>query len=551
MGKGTTDAYYQREEYTKLDAGSKYERDDNWQGFEPNRSCTDSICGVIFLGCMVGMIAVSATAFAQGDLKVITDPANDNSKINDDFAKLSHNRWVIVVCGVCTGIAGFIWLELLKRCTKVFVWSSFIAAFVLTLGAGAVVWAEAEKDGAVSPTGLKITAGVIWLLAVVVMIGLFFMRKKIDFSAEVIQQGCRGLQHNFMLIIVALPLLLVLTLGYLLWWVLTLVYVFSIKGDSIDCANFDSQLLCVENGCDWAGSGNSTCSGDAWETQNAFRWTTIYLVFMFFWVTCFLAGAGRFVIATGISRWYWDRERDNRSLGVGPALTGMGWAFGKQLGTIAMGAFILATIKTITWLLEQAKKDERSKPMKCILTCITCCCRCIESLAEYVTRFAFICSAMHGNNFFSSCKEVSHLFKRQGGQVFITDVIAHVVVNMGMVAAVSLASLGGILYMHNHHGVSASSVIILIAVCAAIFLIIGLAVQVAADTVIVCYLEDLERNSESRDFRGPDEIMMTLQGAAERRSIHAPTQKMRDYGEGEKPRGNTTAAPPPPAPVVE
>jgi len=530
-----TDGYYQRDEYKSFETGTKYERDDEWQGFVEERRCTDALCAIIFFVCIIGLIVVSASAFSEGDLKVITDPINDNSKVNNDFAKLKENRWVIVICGICTAVAGFIWLELLKRCTKVFVWASFLAAFVFTITAGAMIWSYSDEasSSSASKTGLKVTAGITWFLAVVVAIGLVIMRKKIAFSAEVIQQGCRGLQHNVMLMVVALPFLLVLTLGYLLWWVMTLVFVFSRKGETIDCATFGNSLQCIENGCDWGNTGNATssCSGEAWNTEDLFRWTTLYLVFMFFWVTCFLAGAGRFIIASGIARWYWDRERDERSLGLGAALKGMGWAFGKQIGTIAMGSAVLALIKTITWLLEQARKEEQSKPIRCILCMITCCCRCIEAIVQYVTRFAFICSAMHGNGFMQSCKEVSHLFERQGGQVFITDVIAHVVVNMGALAICSLSTVFGILYMHDNSGVSVSSVIVLVLVCGAIFLIIGLAVQVAADTVIVCYLEDVERNADTRDFRGPDEIMSCLQQTAEKRSMYVTSnQKMADYG---------------------
>eukprot|EP01062_Namystynia_karyoxenos_P070654 TRINITY_DN66015_c0_g1_i1.p1 TRINITY_DN66015_c0_g1~~TRINITY_DN66015_c0_g1_i1.p1 ORF type:complete len:539 (+),score=151.08 TRINITY_DN66015_c0_g1_i1:82-1698(+) len=513
MGEG----YFQRAPYEKIEAGTKYERDDLWQGFEEKRHFRDKLCGIFFLLCLAGVAVVSAVAFHQGDLSVISTKANqDRSEVTKDFAALKSSRWTIVVCAVITAVLGFVWLEMLKRCTKVFIWGSFFGASALVMAVGVSVFSMGYEDNATSPLGLKIAGVVIMVLAVLVLVVLFCMRKRIAFSAEIVQQGCRGLQANFSLVTVVVPLLLLITFGFVIWWILTVVYLFSIKGDSVTCSDYSGdEDQCRMYGCAWT---DPTCGGEGYDLKTAVRWAMLFLVFMYFWMTVFMAGAARFTVSAGLARWYWDFQRDEKGLSIGASLTGLAWAFTYHLGTIAKGSFMIAVIKFITWLLEMARKEETNKLLKCFLTCLTCCCRCIESLVQFVTRFAYICAAMHGGDFFDSCKEVNLLFRRQGGTLFLTDLIVHIVVRMGLFAAVGLVALGGGWYMHSRDDVSASSIIVLIFVCAAVFWVIGLCVEVAADTVIVCFLEDCERNDDTRNYRGPDDLMVTMKGAMERYS---------------------------------
>eukprot|EP01065_Artemidia_motanka_P050564 TRINITY_DN8677_c0_g1_i1.p1 TRINITY_DN8677_c0_g1~~TRINITY_DN8677_c0_g1_i1.p1 ORF type:complete len:569 (+),score=192.07 TRINITY_DN8677_c0_g1_i1:57-1709(+) len=528
MGRGAGDGYHQRAAYSQCDDGARYERDDRWQGFEETRHCRDKLCAIVFVLAIAGFVVVSAIAFTQGDLSVISAGVNEGNKVTKDFDKLKDGRWVITVCAICTAVLGFIWLELLKRCTKVFVWASFFLAFALMLAAGASVFHMGTKHDATSALGLKIAGAVIMALAVVVLVLLFCMRRRIAFSAEVIQQGCRGLQHNFAVVVLVLPLLLAITVGFLIWWILAVVYLFSVKGDSIDCPSKPADD-CEYFGCTLY--SNQTCAGEGWDVKESVRWSMFFMVFMLFWCTVFMAGVSRFSIASVLARWYWNPLRDNASVGVGASLTGMCWAFSYHLGTIAKGSFVIAVIKFITYLLEKAREEEVNPALKCVLCMVTCCCRCIEAIVQFVTRFAFICSAMHGKDFFDSCRDVSQLFSRQGGQMFLTDMIAHLVVRMGMFLSVGIAVLGGAWYMQNHDGVSTTSVLILIVICAVVFWIIGLAVEVAADTVIVCYLEDRERNDATRSYRGPDDLMSTLQYCCEQNAQAAPAQKLQTYNQ--------------------
>eukprot|EP00662_Eupelagonemidae_sp_cell21_P040387 gene40387-25221_t len=176
-------------------------------------------------------------------------------------------------------------------------------------------------------------------IGVLTLVVLICYRKRINFSAAIIEQGCRGLQHNFSLVTVVSPLLLLITLAWLAWWFFTMVYLFSVKGDKVSCDQYNTdEVDCQLYGCHYEPG---------------------------------------------------PPGRDSNPLNIGNSLKGVGWAFSYHLGTIAKGSFVIAVIKFITWLLEMEQKQETNKFVKCFLCVLTCCCRCIEQMVKFVTRFAY------------------------------------------------------------------------------------------------------------------------------------------------------------------
>lgn len=112
----------------------------------------------------------------------------------------------------------------------------------------------------------------------------------------------------------------------------------------------------------------------------------------------------------------------------------------------------------------------------------------------------------------------------------MTDMIANLVVRMGMFAAVGIVSIGGGWYWDKNDDVSASSIIVLVFVCATVFWVIGLAVEVAADTIVVCYLEDTERHDGDRNYRGPDSVRDAITKARDDHTSLSDQKKLQPYG---------------------
>jgi hypothetical protein len=77
-----------------------------------------------------------------------------------------------------------------------------------------------------------------------------------------------------------------------------------------------------------------------------------------------------------------------------PVLCSLGRTFRYHLGSLALGALVLAVIQTVRVVLmyiqSTLKRHKENKVAQMILTCLQCCCACIESIMRYLNKNAYI-----------------------------------------------------------------------------------------------------------------------------------------------------------------
>eukprot|EP01060_Flectonema_neradi_P031581 TRINITY_DN4823_c0_g1_i1.p1 TRINITY_DN4823_c0_g1~~TRINITY_DN4823_c0_g1_i1.p1 ORF type:complete len:543 (+),score=89.46 TRINITY_DN4823_c0_g1_i1:78-1631(+) len=483
--------------YTEHGEALRY--DASWEGVAPSseRQFRDKFCGIFFFGCLLCMALVTGITSRNSDIEILSgDKYHD--EVTKDWHTMYDHKYILLVGSLCTMALAFIWMEFLKRFTKCVVYTSLLAAVGAVVATGIELLAMAHNKSGSTKTAIQIAAVAVLVVAAILVIVIFLARKRINFTCAVIAQGCKGIQANPSIFLVVTPIMTILSAGMMVWWTATMFYIFSAKGDDV-CGGLSVQNCNLNILCDW-NSATDTCEGH--NINENMRYLTIFMVFMFFWVTQFLSGLGHVSVAGCIASWYFARVKSE--IPCGSALTHFNRAISYSFGSIAKGSALLAVFRFVNWCLSVAQRENKNCFVKVMLCLVQCLCRCIEAIVRFVTRFAYVYVAMHGKDFVDSCKAVDGLFNRGGGKMFMTDMLSHLVVYMGMCAAVGLVAFGSALYLDNHGGISASVMIVLIAFCCFTFWLVGCVVQVAADTVIVCYLEDSERNSASRDFRGDD-----------------------------------------------
>lgn len=131
------------------------------------------------------------------------------------------------------------------------------------------------------------------------------------------------------------------------------------------------------------------------------RYMVYAKIFSLLWVIAFFHYACQFVLITVASIWYFAVDRND--LGS-PVLTGIGWAFGKHMGTLAFGSFVLALVWTLqiilSYLYKKAKEiDGKNGFFSYIIGCIQCFVLCFERIIKYISKHAFVETVLRSSGF--------------------------------------------------------------------------------------------------------------------------------------------------------
>jgi hypothetical protein len=105
-----------------------------------------------------------------------------------------------------------------------------------------------------------------------------------------------------------------------------------------------------------------------------------------------------------------------------------------SLGSICLGSFIIAIISALRTLVESAKKNEHDF-VRVIVLCIL---KCLESLMQFFNKYAYCYVAIYGTSYIESAKRAWNLFVAQGFDVLIND-------DLSEIPGVIAAFLGGVL----------------------------------------------------------------------------------------------------------
>eukprot|EP00659_Diplonema_papillatum_P000014 gene14-22_t len=495
--------------YTERDIGKPLARDPHFCGcVEPEKRQVRDVCfAILFVICLLGLAVLTAAAAANADLSLI----NVHSKYTmaSDMGGLKENQNVIIVSVLITLALGLVWLELLKRCTWFMVWMSFLGAIAAMAAGGVGLIAMASDNVKGTKIFLQITGGAICVLAVVLLVVLIVKRNLVNFSCRVLQQASKALIANPAIFFITTPLFVLLSFAYVSWNIAALLYVFAAQGAERDCTVEDTRFDCLTRGCDWyynstVGAEDYECGGDGYDLETATRWAVLYIIFMFFWGIFFLAGAMRTSIAGPVATWYFSREK-SAFVNMEHVLRHLGLAFSYSFGSIALGSLLVAVVRMVSWCANVAEKEAENACARFCIRMFRCCWGCLETFVRFVTNYGFVYVAMHGGSFYTSCREVQNLFDRcSWGKILMSHVLARFIAQMGMVFAAGTVCFGASLYMNNHTELSGTAVTVNIIVCLFAFWLMGLIVEVAADTIVVSFMEDQERHAESRDFRGED-----------------------------------------------
>jgi len=252
--------------------------------------------------------------------------------------------------------------------------------------------------------------------------------------------------------------------------------------------------------------------------NTSIRGLMYFQVFAYFWVVAFLSAVFQVTVAGGMATWYFSRDIDGYKANLGsPSFRSMGRAVTYSFGSLAFGSLLLATVRFINFVLTMTRKANRAnRVVVFIVSCIQCLLGCVQGFIKFVDRFAYIYIAMHGDGFCTSAKNVFNLISRNMFSAVVVDLLGEFVLFVGKLLGASLCTIFTVgIVNHLGRAISPLTVTITAFVAYQVFDLFAHIVHVGVDTIMVCYLEDLERNKDGALYMSPELHRMLQDKATE------------------------------------
>jgi len=221
-----------------------------------------------------------------------------------------------------------------------------------------------------------------------------------------------------------------------------------------------------------------------------------FQLFVFLWTVALISALFKMSVAGGVASWYFNREKSHGSA----TLRSLGRGLTKSFGSLALGSLILAVVELVNCILNQLQKaNAKNKVMLAILCCVRCLFSCVQRFVQFIDNFVYIHIAMYGDSFCTSAKSVTSLIERHMFTAVMVDFLGSFVLFVGKILGCGLCILFSVLLM-NYTGRNISGVIIsFVGVFSfVIFSIFAYMISFGVSTVMVCYLEDMDRNKDGQ-----------------------------------------------------
>jgi len=243
------------------------------------------------------------------------------------------------------------------------------------------------------------------------------------------------------------------------------------------------------------------------------------LAFMFFtllWTMNFIANLGSLVIAYAVARWYFTKpEERSDAIGNSTLIDSYKLVFRYHLGTLAFGSFLIAIIQfaRAVAIYIQKKTEKRQKLMGMWYMKIVCCCMhvclcLLESCMKFISKNAYIQTAIYGSDFCTGAKNGFQLVFSNIRRIGAITVVSGLCLTIGKIFVAFLATGASYIFLHVQYGdelysvVGPTMVVAIIAwMTATMFMdVLGMTI----DTIFICFISDESSNNGVAAFSGDD-----------------------------------------------
>ena len=366
-----------------------------------------------------GITAASAVNWAK-NITIAMEAAEKFEETFDDLKKLWLQFLILAAIAILLSIIS---LLITRCCAGVFVWLIILLFLVLIFASATFAWFEhktleklqADKvNGAAAATtttsvggegdnlltftdnfsssyynskNLKIASICLYVFGGICLLVVLFSISSIAVSIAVIKTASEFIASNCCIIFTPI-IISIFLIAFIFLWLAGLVFLWSV-GE-------------LEAG------GVTAFAKIKWDQK-----TKGFMVLYFFgllWNAAFINYMTIFIVASTVAMWYFTYDKPETRPRCA-SFKAFWWALRYHLGSLAFGAFLLAVIQFIKFLLMYVvhyvenlkKKGVENKMVTWVLKCLVCCVSCFERFIKYISSLGYAYLAISGKNFCQSC----------------------------------------------------------------------------------------------------------------------------------------------------
>jgi choline transporter-like protein 2/4/5 len=292
----------------------------------------------------------------------------------------------------------------------------------------------------------EFTNAAYFMTAITIM--LFFLilllHRRISRAIEIFQEASHAIRSTPCLILIpffSVPLLLSL----IAYWAASTVYIASSGTYTITQINYTAPV---------------SPNDGAFQIQKfgTFSYVEVFVAYNFLgflWIANFITAIVVFIIAGTIGHWYWKgNEAEGEGYGAHPLFRSIYITLRFHLGTAAFGALLVAVVQFIRYFaayVEQRSKSvtKRSRLMKAIMCCVHCLLKCLEYCIKFISRNAYIVSALYGESFCTSTRQAFYTITSNLAQVALVTFLGDLILRFGQILITLMAAFCCWLYLDN------------------------------------------------------------------------------------------------------
>jgi len=174
---------------------------------------------------------------------------------------------------------------------------------------------------------------------------------------------------------------------------------------------------------------------------NNFYYALYFMIFMIVWILEWIGAKVNFITMHSASTYYFSsdpKRPEGEQEGDADVTAAIKATYCYHAGSLAFGAFILAAVKIIdfilTALLEHAlKQSGDNAAVKLIVRCAECCMACIEKVVDYMNKSAYAYMAITGDSFCTSAWNGFMLHLKHGMSFVFAKFLAEMFILIGKI----------------------------------------------------------------------------------------------------------------------
>lgn len=429
----------------------------------------------------------------------------------------------------------------------------------------------------------RIVAYIFSAVVVIVFAMVVALRRSISTAIAVIKLGSDAMRHLPTLVLFP-PIAAVGFAAFLLWWIFVAaslgtagsITTADLAGDVADgvaylSAHFANSTAGVIPPSILTALNAPTINATIHTVKDipVLNYLLIYHFFGLLWITQFHNGVIALTIAGAVCGWYFSLNESNSpevevrrfQRGRFPVCAALGRTLRYYLGSVAFGSLLIAFIQFVrsvfAYIQRQLNKSNGgagpSAPVKFVMCCIQCCLKCLQTVVEMVTRNAYIFIALKGVSFCAAGKRVFHLLATNAATLLFVNVLSEIIMFVGRVGIAAAAGWGCYVLLDTvprfaeggEDEITSTWLVVLVTMFFAYAVAGGFLsiFDLAVDSILVCYVTDMEENAERGGGKVPVHVKADKLAFAKARKQREKQQQQGGDGLQGNPIGSAQVAP--------